>query len=55
MIYSAHAITQDVTIAETAKAAEFFMSDGLIITGSATGDPASLQDIASEYIFVQTL
>lgn len=31
------------------------MSDGLIITGSATGDPASLQDIAGEYIFVQTL
>lgn len=35
--HSSHALTADVSIAETAQAAEFFLSDGLIITGSQTG------------------
>ncbi|MCB0580353.1 MAG: BtpA/SgcQ family protein [Phaeodactylibacter sp.] len=43
--HSAHAITADVSLAETARAAEFFRSDGLIITGSATGEAASVQDV----------
>ncbi|PKL74510.1 MAG: BtpA family membrane complex biogenesis protein, partial [Candidatus Melainabacteria bacterium HGW-Melainabacteria-1] len=43
--HSAHAITQDVNIVETAEAAAFFHSDGLILTGSATGKAASLQEI----------
>ncbi|VVC36640.1 Membrane complex biogenesis protein, BtpA family,Ribulose-phosphate binding barrel [Cinara cedri] len=38
--HSSHAITQDVSLAETAKAAEFFMADGIVITGTATGQPA---------------
>ncbi|KAF6734602.1 uncharacterized protein FQA47_013160 [Oryzias melastigma] len=38
--HSAHALTADVTTEETARAAEFFLSDGLILTGAATGDPA---------------
>lgn len=29
-----------MTIKETARAAEFFLSDGVIITGAATGDQA---------------
>lgn len=37
---SAHAITQDVSLLETAKAAQFFSTDGIIITGNSTGDPA---------------
>ncbi|XP_049829809.1 uncharacterized protein F13E9.13, mitochondrial isoform X1 [Schistocerca gregaria] len=37
--HSAHAITADISLDETIKAAEFFMSDGVIITGSATGEP----------------
>ena len=32
--HSAHAVTQDVDIAETARAAAFFRADGVIITGS---------------------
>jgi len=28
-----HAITADIDIAETAKAAEFFLVDGVIVTG----------------------
>lgn len=35
--HSAHALTEDINLAETAAAAEFFLSDGLIITGSSTG------------------
>ena len=38
--HSAHAITADVDIVETAKAAEFFTVDGVIVTGLATGEPA---------------
>ncbi|XP_061390667.1 uncharacterized protein F13E9.13, mitochondrial [Musca vetustissima] len=42
--HSSHAITQDVTLLETAKAAEFFLSDGIIITGNSTGDAAKPKD-----------
>lgn len=42
--HSAHAITSDVSLLETAKAAEFFHSDGLIITGTATGQETSPQE-----------
>lgn len=46
--HSAHAVTDDVSIAETARAAEFFLSDGVIITGTATGqtaDPAEIREV----------
>lgn len=43
--HSAHAITSDVSLVETAKAAEFFLADGLIVTGTATGDPAKPSDL----------
>ncbi|MFN8673141.1 MAG: BtpA/SgcQ family protein [Candidatus Sericytochromatia bacterium] len=45
--HSSHAITSDVDICETAKAAEFFLSDGLIITGTSTGHEASTNEIES--------
>lgn len=45
--HSSHSITSDVTIEETAKAAEFFMSDGLIITGTSTGKEADLDQVKS--------
>lgn len=43
--HSAHAITSDVDIAETAHAAEFFKSDGVIITGISTGAAANIEEI----------
>ena len=43
--HSAHAITSDVSLAETAKAAEFFLADGVIVTGTATGEPAEPADV----------
>ncbi|XP_054626031.1 uncharacterized protein F13E9.13, mitochondrial isoform X2 [Dunckerocampus dactyliophorus] len=43
--HSSHALTSDVSIEETAQAAEFFLSDGLIITGSSTGQEANLREL----------
>ncbi len=43
--HSSHAVSADVSIAETAKAAEFFLSDGVIVTGSSTGEKPSLEEL----------
>jgi len=45
--HSAHAITADVDLAETARAAEFFLADGVIVTGVSTGQPADPSDVRS--------
>jgi uncharacterized protein len=47
--HSAHAITADVDLAETARAAEFFLADGVVVTGVATGretDPFEVAAVA---------
>jgi len=43
--HSSHALTQDLDITEMAHAAEFFLSDGVIVTGLHTGSSADLQEI----------
>lgn len=43
--HASHLITEDISLLETAKAAEFFLSDGLIITGTATGIAAKIEDV----------
>lgn len=55
--HSAHAITADVDIVETAKAAEFFSVDGVIVSGLATGQPAEPGEVAAvaEAVSVPTL
>jgi len=48
--HSAHAITSDVSLIDTAKNTQFFRADGVIITGHSTGcapDPAEVQDVAA--------
>jgi membrane complex biogenesis BtpA family protein len=48
--HSAHAITGDVNIVETAHAAEFALADGVIVTGPATGraaNPAEVEAVAA--------
>ena len=48
--HSAHALTSDVDLAETARAAEFFLADGVIVTGTSTGrpaDPAEVRAVAA--------
>ena len=43
--HSAHAITADVDIVETAKAAEFFAVDGVVVSGLSTGSPTDPADV----------
>jgi membrane complex biogenesis BtpA family protein len=43
--HSAHSITSDVSLAETAKAAELFLADGVVVTGPASGEEASPDDV----------
>lgn len=43
--HSSHAITADVSLAETTHAAEFFCADGVIVTGTATGEPVDVEEL----------
>ncbi len=43
--HSSHALTKDIDIVETAKAAEFFMSDGVIVTGNVTGKQPDAEEV----------
>lgn len=43
--HSSHAITTDVSLAEHVKTADFFLSDGIIITGRSTGETALIEDV----------
>ncbi|MBN2052861.1 BtpA/SgcQ family protein [Candidatus Woesearchaeota archaeon] len=43
--HSSHAITSDVSVEETTHAAEFFLSDGIIVTGRTTGDAVNIADL----------
>jgi uncharacterized protein len=45
--HSSHAITADVSLAETAKAAVNFGADGVVVTGTATGEPTAPEDVAA--------
>jgi hypothetical protein len=55
--HSAHAITADVGLVETARAAEFFLADGVIVTGGETGLAADPDEVAavSRAVAVPTL
>ncbi|XP_071635412.1 uncharacterized protein [Temnothorax longispinosus] len=43
--HSSHVITSDVSLLETVKAAEFFLADGVILTGNATGEETNVRDL----------
>ncbi|HUF62895.1 MAG TPA: BtpA/SgcQ family protein [Verrucomicrobiales bacterium] len=45
--HAAHALTADVSLEETARAAEFFLCDGVVITGAVTGSPPSSEEVAA--------
>jgi len=45
--HAAHALTADVDVVETARAAEFFLADGVIVTGAATGRAADPREVAA--------
>ena len=48
--YSSHTITGDVSLAETSQAAELFGSDGLIVTGTTTGDPTKPEHLTGLFL-----
>lgn len=39
-------MTADVSLSEMSRAAEFFCSDGLVVTGVSTGDPVRRSDLS---------
>ncbi len=43
--HSAHAITGDIDLVETVRAAEFFGAEGVIVTGIATGRATNIDDL----------
>lgn len=43
--HASHSLTGDLSIVDTAKAAAFFLSDGLILTGKETGHSADLEEV----------
>ena len=45
--HSSHAVTADVDIVETARAAEFFAADGVIVTGVATARETNPEELAA--------
>ena len=43
--HSSHAITSDVSLADTAKAAEFFRTDAVVVSGEFTGEPPKVSEV----------
>lgn len=43
--HSSHAITSDISLLDTAHAAQFFRADGVILTGKSTGDSTDLDEL----------
>lgn len=43
--HAAHALTADVPLGDTARAAEFFLADGVIVTGTETGAVADPDEV----------
>src|SRR4029077_1083286 len=55
--HSAHVITADVDLMETAHAAEFFLAGGVIVSGTATGRPADPDQVraVSQAVSIPTM
>jgi membrane complex biogenesis BtpA family protein len=55
--HSSHAITADVDLGETARAAEFSLADGVVVTGIATGSETNPADVkaAAAAVSIPTL
>lgn len=45
--HSSHAVTADVGLVETARAAQFFLADGVVVTGGETGLEADEDEVAA--------
>lgn len=51
--HASHALTADLSIAETARAAEFFGADGVVVTGTATAMPVNPSELQAVRAAVQ--
>jgi len=51
--HSSHALTADVSLEDTVEAAEFFLSDGVIITGTHTGKAVDQGELTRVYAATQ--
>ena len=51
--HSSHSMTADVSLEDTVEAAEFFLSDGVIITGTHTGKPVNQEELGRVYASAQ--
>jgi hypothetical protein len=45
--YISHSITADVDVVQMSRDAEFFLADGVVITGGTTASPADVQELNS--------
>jgi len=45
--HSSHTMTGDMDLAETARAAEFFLADGVVVTGTSTGRSTDPEEVAA--------
>lgn len=43
--HSSHAVTSDLSIGDVAEGAEFFLADGVVVTGRCTGQAADINDL----------
>ena len=43
--HASHALTSDVNVIAMAKSAKFFLSDGIVLTGTTTGQPPNVNDV----------
>ncbi|VDP22833.1 unnamed protein product [Heligmosomoides polygyrus] len=43
--HSSHAVTSDLSIGDVAQGAEFFLADGVVVTGRCTGQAADFNDL----------
>jgi len=45
-------LTSDVDISQTAQAAQLFLSDGVIVTGAATGSAVNAETVQGQSTFL---
>ena len=43
--HSSHTISSDISLAETVKTADYFLSDGIVVTGISTGEEVLIDDV----------
>lgn len=53
--HCAHALTADLSLGDIVRQSEFFLADGVIVTGSFTGNPVDLKDLSDAKNMVEKI